>query len=1033
MKYFYHGVYRKGQAGLSNLIMSAELGVVLAYLTDRVLVLAENNTPTANVVAYEGILSNSTPSRITDLLDLPVPWIDGESFNIGGRQTLELSHRPSWQSVFYFPPSMSTDTDDFKAFRRDRPDVLTYGAELREVPVLRYTGGPEYDALAFYSYFFYLDEPSKRSVHALLRRLRPKAGLAQLAEKVAGELKPFNAAHIRRGDFKETYGVTILDRTADHVIEALRPHFDPSDRLVILTDESSDPIFEGISRAYPNHVFLDHFILEKYRADFLDLPCHDSVALAYLCQLVAAESQDFIGTMTSTYTALIQRYRGNQGKAEPFKFLWNEIPDEDAEIRRGQHKFGDCIPLEKGTMVEQGEGPYGWNRINPRLNPAWMREWPEAFLRPENGAQLPPLKAESRASDNQGQESVGVSSFTIAFDGQDIALDCDDPGLSANVEKIFGHMFVRASADRVGELSVRTTYGSRHLYVNAKPVHGPLFESNPMKALGREIACQFINARPELIWLHAAAASRGDECVILPGVWGTGKSSLVTELCKLGWTYLSDDIVPVHPKSLRVLPFPQAPQVREVPERELQREELSRLPKKIIALDPDKIAHQSKELRMIVLPRFVASADIELTDPPASMVVGELLENCLNAAQDVDAAIEALCRIVERTEAAQLVYSRPGSAAARLNAMPPGSMRFVEAKSPSCGEGYRACEQLSALPAETIGDVDGADREIFHRGGGNEGMEEFEMSSKHAADGIRDVAVRIDLTGGRVQHTVLPSDSPILHDLFAALAEQSRSEAVRRNILFQVPLDGGRSACTFPSSHLLSVITDPAVLIDPYHDCFDGVDENPDDSAWAAPAYVRIDGFLTPAENEQILKYAVEHSDQFEVATVTPVDPDTRSAQVLYCIDKSKWRNIVVNRLKAHLPYILRSLNLAEFPIEDVELQLTASNDGDYFKVHADDGNGEDDPRHITFVYYAHREKKRFNGGELLLYAGHQPDADGRFGHPAAVIEPVNNTLVAFPSWTEHEVAVVRSPSGEFADSRFTVNGWFRRALDQPE
>ena len=31
-------------------------------------------------------------------------------------------------------------------------------------------------------------------------------------------------------------------------------------------------------------------------------------------------------------------------------------------------------------MIEEFLGPYSWNRVNPRLEPAWMREWPEGFL-----------------------------------------------------------------------------------------------------------------------------------------------------------------------------------------------------------------------------------------------------------------------------------------------------------------------------------------------------------------------------------------------------------------------------------------------------------------------------------------------------------------------------------------------------------------------------------------------------------------------------------------------------------------------------
>jgi Rps23 Pro-64 3,4-dihydroxylase Tpa1-like proline 4-hydroxylase len=39
----------------------------------------------------------------------------------------------------------------------------------------------------------------------------------------------------------------------------------------------------------------------------------------------------------------------------------------------------------------------------------------------------------------------------------------------------------------------------------------------------------------------------------------------------------------------------------------------------------------------------------------------------------------------------------------------------------------------------------------------------------------------------------------------------------------------------------------------------------------------------------------------------------------------------------------------------------------------------------------------------------------------------MQNQIVFFPSETLHEVLPVECPSGEFADSRFTVNGWLHR------
>jgi hypothetical protein len=96
---------------------------------------------------------------------------------------------------------------------------------------------------------------------------------------------------------------------------------------------------------------------------------------------VAARARDFVGTMTSTYTSLIQRWRGSRGLDERFKFLWNELPASTAALERGRTAINDAVPMRPdGTMIEQYEGPYSWNRFDPRLNSAWMREWPESFV-----------------------------------------------------------------------------------------------------------------------------------------------------------------------------------------------------------------------------------------------------------------------------------------------------------------------------------------------------------------------------------------------------------------------------------------------------------------------------------------------------------------------------------------------------------------------------------------------------------------------------------------------------------------------------
>ena len=77
MKYLHYPLYCLGGSGLSNLVMSCEVGAVASLLLDRVLVIEGNVTPPANIVEYRGLgVTNRHPARITDLVDLPVPMLN---------------------------------------------------------------------------------------------------------------------------------------------------------------------------------------------------------------------------------------------------------------------------------------------------------------------------------------------------------------------------------------------------------------------------------------------------------------------------------------------------------------------------------------------------------------------------------------------------------------------------------------------------------------------------------------------------------------------------------------------------------------------------------------------------------------------------------------------------------------------------------------------------------------------------------------------------------------------------------------------
>jgi SM-20-related protein len=296
------------------------------------------------------------------------------------------------------------------------------------------------------------------------------------------------------------------------------------------------------------------------------------------------------------------------------------------------------------------------------------------------------------------------------------------------------------------------------------------------------------------------------------------------------------------------------------------------------------------------------------------------------------------------------------------------------------------------------------------------------------------VEVTLLLSGGQQYTLSVPTSDLLLRQLFEVVMDW---EGKRDRRLFQIPIEQGRSMLTFPCDRLIGVITHPPLIIQ------QPVIQQPviqqpviqqptqpiaatQPSALLTANFVQLDNFLPPAQHRRLLQYVLQRKASFVSTSTSMGDLDYRRSIVLY--DLPEFAAQITQQIQAVLPDVSAQLGLMPFPLGQIETQITAHNDGNYYKIHNDNGSPETASRELTYVYYFTREPKAFSGGELWLYDGRLENNFFVRAESFRTIEPRNNSIVFFLSRYMHEVLPVQCPSKTFANGRFTVNGWVRRA-----
>jgi Rps23 Pro-64 3,4-dihydroxylase Tpa1-like proline 4-hydroxylase len=184
--------------------------------------------------------------------------------------------------------------------------------------------------------------------------------------------------------------------------------------------------------------------------------------------------------------------------------------------------------------------------------------------------------------------------------------------------------------------------------------------------------------------------------------------------------------------------------------------------------------------------------------------------------------------------------------------------------------------------------------------------------------------------------------------------------------------------------------------------------------------------FLPAEEHAGMLDWTLASEARFAASQLRnrAVNREVRRSRSLRDLGPSG--EVLEGRLKTGMATFIEDLRVSPFVLGRIELELIAHGEGGCFTRHIDTFTGQKLPgqaRVLSCVYYFHREPKAFEAGALRIHAFGAEEDGGDF----VDIEPRQNTLLVFPSWAPHEVRPVSCPSGDFADSRFSVNCWLHR------
>jgi hypothetical protein len=320
--------YRLWNGGLFNQLISLELAVGISYLINDII----NIHGVIKLPSYSNSFEEKN-NYITDFIEIP------------NRDKIYFSKylikTPSSHQI-----NISNLMDRFIQVDSGDKDIDKF-AEGRSLLILDQSKSYYFNNnLSYYSIMFF---NRTKSFNRKLRKIVFKKEYVEFAKMISDQIGKFSGIHLRQTDFKSMI-YSVKKEEYDSAIFKLKQS---SNLIAVSTDE----LDSKIALNYGDVVYIDNIIKDNFLSDFKQLSIASKLSFDLICMLIMCNSEDFIGTIGSTYSGLIHR-NINQRK-------------------NNTHHW-----INMGDYQNISGHPFSWNSydkisIGKKL---WWREWKESYI-----------------------------------------------------------------------------------------------------------------------------------------------------------------------------------------------------------------------------------------------------------------------------------------------------------------------------------------------------------------------------------------------------------------------------------------------------------------------------------------------------------------------------------------------------------------------------------------------------------------------------------------------------------------------------